>query len=187
MKASNLSIIALFLMGSGFVFSSCSSAVPLARVQEAKEIKFPFSEKEYKSNNEFVRVVAHGESASSTMAEKIAMQNAQTSMATRIKSVVSVVTRDFTKQYSKGDVNESYESMGLSVSNETLSMLNVLDKKILLQPGNIYDVWVVVEISKKSILESANRAMSSGKKAQMEADKDKFREIFDREMEKLDR
>jgi hypothetical protein len=98
-----------------------------------------------------------------------------------------VVTRDFSKQYSKGDVNESYEAMGVSVSNETLSMINVLDKKILLQPGNIYDIWLVVEVSKKSILESANKAMSSGKKAQMEADKDKFKEIFDREMEKLDR
>ncbi|MHA8082647.1 hypothetical protein ACST14_04420 [Aquirufa sp. A-Brett2-15D] len=187
MKTSKFCFLALSIVISGFIFSSCSSSVPLAKVQDSREIKFPFSEKEFKSNNEFMRIVAHGESASSTMAEKIAMQNAQTSMANRIKTVVQVVTREFSKQYSKSDVNESYESMDISVSNETLSMINVLDKKILLQPGNIYDIWVVVEISKKSILESANKAISSGKKAQIDADRDKFREIFESEMNKIDR
>jgi hypothetical protein len=94
MKAFKLPLLAILLIGSGFMVSSCSSTVPLSKVQESREIKLPFSEKEFKSNAEFLRVVAHGESASSTLAEKIAMQNAQTNMATRISSLVKNVTED---------------------------------------------------------------------------------------------
>lgn len=190
MKASNLSIIALIILGTGFIFCSCSSGIPLAKVQESREIKFPFSEKEYKSNMEFLRVVAHGESASSTLAEKIAIQNAQTNLATIINSLVKNVTEDYSKNISDANSNEftsSFETQGRVITNETLSMTNVVDKKVLLKPSNIYDIWVVIEVSKKNLLEGATKSMSSNKKLQLESDKIRFREIFESEMNKIDR
>jgi hypothetical protein len=66
-------------------------------------------------------------------------------------------------------------------------MVNVLDKKVLLKSNNIYDIWVVIEVSKKSLLEGATKAMSNNKKLQLEADKIRFREIFESEMNKIDR
>lgn len=190
MKASKLPLLAMLLIGSGFMVSSCSSTVPLSKVQESREIKLPFSEKEFKSNAEFLRVVAHGESASSTLAEKIAMQNAQTNMATRISSLVKNVTEDYSKNISDANSNEftsSFETQGRVITNESLSMVNVLDKKVLLKSNNIYDIWVVIEVSKKSLLEGATKAMSNNKKLQLEADKIRFREIFESEMNKIDR
>ena len=174
MKAFKLPLLAILLIGSGFMVSSCSSTVPLSKVQESREIKLPFSEKEFKSNAEFLRVVAHGESASSTLAEKIAMQNAQTNMATRISSLVKNVTEDYSKNISDANSNEftsSFETQGRVITNESLSMVNVLDKKVLLKSNNIYDIWVVIEVSKKSLLEGATKSMSNNKKLQLEADK----------------
>jgi hypothetical protein len=190
MKTSKFCFLALSIVSSGFIFSSCSSSVPLAKVQDSREIKLPFSEKEFKSNNEFLRVVAHGESASSTLAEKIAMQNAQTNLATRINSLVKNVTEDYSKNISDANSNEftsSFETQGRVITNETLSMINVLDKKVLLKSTNIYDIWVVIEVSKKGLLEGATKSMSSNKKLQLEADKIRFREIFESEMNKIDR
>lgn len=190
MKASKLPLMALILIGSGFIISSCSSTVPLSKVQESREIKLPFSEKEFKSNAEFLRVVAHGESASSTLAEKIAMQNAQTNLATRINSLVKNVAEDYSKNISDANSNEftsSFETQGRVITNESLSMVNVLDKKVLLKSNNIYDIWVVIEVSKKSLLEGATKSMSNNKKLQLEADKIRFREIFESEMNKIDR
>jgi hypothetical protein len=46
---------------------------------------------------------------------------------------------------------------------------------------------VVIEVSKKSLLEGATKSMSSNKKLQLEADKIRFREIFESEMNKIDR
>jgi hypothetical protein len=66
-------------------------------------------------------------------------------------------------------------------------MTKVLDKKILLKPNNIYSTWVVIEISKKSLLEGATKSMSTDKKLQLEVDKIRFREIFESEMNKIDR
>jgi hypothetical protein len=190
MKASKLPLFALLAIGSGFMISSCSSAVPLAKVQESREIKLPFSEKEFKSNEDFFRVVAHGESASSTLAEKIAMQNAQTNLATRINSLIKNVTEDYSKNISDANSNEftsSFETQGRVITNETLSMINVLDKKVLQKPNQIYDIWIVIEVSKKSLLEGATKSMSTNKKLQLEADKIRFREIFESEMNKIDR
>lgn len=190
MKVSKYSVFAFLMLGASFIFTSCSSSVPLAKVQESREIKLPFSEKEFKSNSEFLRVVAHGESASSTLAEKIAMQNAQTNLATRINSLVKNVTEDYSKNVSDANSNEftsSFESQGRVITNESLSMINVLDKKVLLKPNNIYDIWVVIEVSKKSLLEGASKSMSNNKKLQLEADKVRFREIFESEMNKIDR
>jgi hypothetical protein len=150
----------------------------------------PFSEKEFKSNSDFLRVVAHGESVSSTLAEKIAMQNAQTNLASKINCLVKNVSEDYSKNISDANSNgftTLFETQGRVITNETLSMINVLDKKVLLKPNNIYDIWVVIEVSKKSLLDGANKSMSNNKKLQLEADKIKFREIFEREMNKIDR
>ena len=189
MKNCKLLVLIPALSGLTLIQSSCSSTVPLKKAQESVEIKLPFSEKEFKSNNEFLRVVAHGESASSTLAEKIAMQNAQTNLATRINSLVKNVAEDYSKNISDANSNEftsSFETQGRVIVKESLAMINVLDKKVLLKPSNIYDFWIVIEVSKKSLLEGATKAMSSSKKLQLEADKVKFREIFENEMNKID-
>jgi len=189
MKKCKLLVLIPAFSGLIMILSSCSSTVPLKKVQESVELKLPFSEKEFKSNNEFLRVVAHGESASSTLAEKIAMQNAQTNLATRINSLVKNVAEDYSKNISDANSNEftsSFETQGRVIVKESLAMINVLDKKVLLKPSIIYDFWIVIEVSKKSLLEGATKAMSTSKKLQLEADKVKFREIFENEMNKID-
>jgi hypothetical protein len=118
------------------------------------------------------------------------MQNAQTNLATRINSLVKNVAEDYSKNISDANSNEftsSFETQGRVITNESLSMVNVLDKKVLLKSNNIYDIWVVIEVSKKSLLEGATKSMSNNKKLQLEADKIRFREIFESEMNKIDR
>ena len=114
---------------------------------------------------------------------------AQTNLATRINSLVKNVAEDYSKNISDANSNEftsSFETQGRVIVKESLAMINVLDKKVLLKPSNIYDFWIVIEVSKKSLLEGATKAMSTSKKLQLEADKVKFREIFENEMNKID-
>jgi len=189
MKTANLSILALLFVGSGFILSSCSSAVPLSKVQESKEVKLPFEEKNYISND-FIRVIASGESADLELSENIAIQNASIKLAQSINKLVKNVSENYAKNTSDNNSSEfvkSFETQGRIITNESLSMTKVLDKKILLKPNNIYSTWVVIEISKKSLLEGATKSMSTDKKLQLEVDKIRFREIFESEMNKIDR
>jgi hypothetical protein len=103
--------------------------------------------------------------------------------------LVKNVAEDYSKNISDANSNEftsSFETQGRVIVKESLAMINVLDKKVLLKPSNIYDFWIVIEVSKKSLLEGATKAMSTSKKLQLEADKVKFREIFENEMNKID-
>lgn len=54
MKKNSLLVLASVVTLSA-AFTSCSSPIALTKVQESKEIKLPFSEKEYKTNSDFVR------------------------------------------------------------------------------------------------------------------------------------
>mgnify|MGYP000226659246 CR=1 FL=1 len=62
-------------------------------------------------------MVAHGESASSTLAEKIAMQNAQTNLATRINSLVKNGNTSFSTSFNL----TLYSSVVLVVSEKEQS------------------------------------------------------------------
>jgi hypothetical protein len=179
----------MLFIGSGFMVSSCSSTVPLSKVQESREIKLPFEEKNYISND-FIRAIASGESADLELAENIAMQNASIKLAQAINKVVKSVSENYSKNTSDNNSNgfaKSFEQRGAIITNESISMTKVLDKKVLLKPNNIYSSWVVIEVSKKSLLERAIRSMSNDKNLQLEADKIRFREIFESEMNKIDR
>ncbi len=189
MKASKLPLLAMLLIGSGFIISSCSSTVPLSKVQESREIKLPFEDKNYISND-FIRVIASGESADLELSENIAVQNASIKLAQAINKVVKSVSENYAKNIKDINSNEfakSFETQGRVIANESISMTKVLDKKILLKPNNIYSTWVVIEVSKKSLLEGATKSMSTDKKLQLESDKIRFREIFESEMNKMNR
>lgn len=166
----------------------CSSSKSLQSTTESVQIKLPFSEKEYKTDKEYIRVVANGESPNLALAEKIATANAQNKMTRLISSVVKNTTENYANQSSDQtnmDFSQNFQVIERTVSNETLTNIKVLDSKVFQKPSKIYDYWVVIEVSRKSLAEGAVNKMSSSKILKLESDQAKFRKIFDEEMSKL--
>ena len=58
-------------------------------------------------------------------------------------------------------------------------------EKLFKETNGSYSYWVVIEVSKKSILEAVNDKISKNEKLQLDYDKKKFEDIFNSEMEKL--
>lgn len=171
------------------ILTACTSSMPLTKVQESKEVKLPFSEKEYKSNNEFIRARANGESRDLQGGEMIARHNAEAVLANTIGAAIKGVTEQYfqnTSDNNSNDFSKKFESTTRTITNESISNIKVVDTKTLLKSNGVYDTWMVIEVSKKSLLANSLKAMSNNKAFKLESDQAKFRDIFEKEMAKLE-
>ena len=186
MKKSNIFLF-LSLILTSTTLISCSSTISLAKVEESREVKLPFSEREYKSNNEFIRARANGESRDLQGGEMIARHNAEGLLANTIGTTIKGVTEQYfqnTSDNNSNDFSKKFESTTRTITNEAVSNIKVVDTKTLRKANGVYDTWIVIEISKKSLLAGALKAMSSQNAFKLESDQAKFRQIFDQEMAK---
>ncbi len=188
MKKNNIAIIASMVLAS-ITLVSCSSSIALTKVDDSREVKLPFSEKEYKTNAEFLRARANGESRDLQGGEMIARHNAEAVLANTIGTAIKGVTEQYfqnTSDNNSNDFSKKFESTTRSITNEAVSNIKIVDTKTLKKANGVYDTWMVIEVSKKSILAGTLKAMSNQKAFKLESDQAKFREIFEQEMSKLD-
>ena len=188
MKKNNIAIIASMVLAS-ITLTSCFTPTPLSKVEESREVKLPFSEKEYKTNAEFLRARANGESRDLQGGEMIARHNAEAVLANTIGTAIKGVTEQYfqnTSDNNSNDFSKKFESTTRSITNEAVSNIKIVDTKTLKKANGVYDTWMVIEVSKKSILAGTLKAMSNQKAFKLESDQAKFREIFEQEMSKLD-
>jgi len=188
MKKNNIAIIASMVLAS-ITLTSCPSSIALTKVDDSREIKLPFSEKEYKTNAEFLRARANGESRDLQGGEMIARHNAEAVLANTIGTAIKGVTEQYfqnTSDNNSNDFSKKFESTTRSITNEAISNIKIVDTKTLKKANGVYDTWMVIEVSKKSILAGTLKAMSNQKAFKLESDQAKFREIFEQEMSKLD-
>ena len=188
MKKNNIAIIASMVLAS-ITLVSCSTSIALTKVDDSREVKLPFSEKEYKTNAEFLRARANGESRDLQGGEMIARHNAEAVLANTIGTAIKGVTEQYfqnTSDNNSNDFSKKFESTTRSITNEAISNIKIVDTKTLKKANGVYDTWMVIEVSKKSILAGTLKAMSNQKAFKLESDQAKFREIFEQEMSKLD-
>jgi hypothetical protein len=188
MKKNNIAIIASMVLAS-ITLVSCFSSIALTKVDDSREVKLPFSEKEYKTNAEFLRARANGESRDLQGGEMIARHNAEAVLANTIGTAIKGVTEQYfqnTSDNNSNDFSKKFESTTRSITDEAISNIKIVDTKTLKKANGVYDTWMVIEVSKKSILAGTLKAMSNQKAFKLESDQAKFREIFEQEMSKLD-
>ena len=186
--------ISLLALSSVFVLivmsTSCTPKLGLSQSEDMTEIKnVPFSGKEYKTNAEFIRIVESGESRDLQLSGEIALTNAQGKMATLLKTKLEKVADAYaqnTSDANSNDFSKKFESNTRVIVNQTLTDVTELDKKYFKKTNGVYQTWIVLQVSKKAALAAAMNGMSSQKLLKLESDQAKFREIFDREMSKLD-
>jgi hypothetical protein len=110
-------------------------------------------------------------------------------LANTIGTTIKGVTEQYfqnTSDNNSNDFSKKFESTTRTITNEAVSNIKVVDTKTLRKANGVYDTWIVIEISKKSLLAGALKAMSSQNAFKLESDQAKFRQIFDQEMAKLD-
>jgi len=175
---------------ASLVIVSCSGTKKVVR-EEAPgtvDVILPLSGKEYQSDKEFYRAKSSGKSPDIATAKKIALINAQTEISRLINSRIKAVAENYTNQRSLSnsqDFENKFEDLAKSVVSQQLVDVSIIGEK-LLKTGTTYEYWIAIEVSKQAILNGIDNSISKNQKLQIDYDKKKFEESYDKEMEKLE-
>jgi hypothetical protein len=191
MKIQNYFKTSLVLFASASLFLvSCKSkkATSIEKENKSTEITVPFSSKEYYSDKETFRAKSNGNSIDLATAKKIASQNAKSEMAGMIQTTIKKVTDQYTQQRTVGDqqdFNNKFEELAREVTNQKLVDVKTIGEKLFKEVNGTYTYWIAIEASKQDILNGIQSNISNQKKLEQDYDKKKFEEIFNSEMDKL--
>lgn len=171
-----------------FSFNACKTK-KLTSVTGATEVVMPFSEDKYKTDKDFFRARNNSQHPSDINdCKTAALLNANSELAgiinTKIKRVIDQYSNTITVN-DKTDYEKKLEIETRSAVEQSLSGITVAGEKLFKETNGSFSYWVVIEVSKKSILEGVNDKISKNAKLQLDYDKKKFEDIFNSEMEKL--
>lgn len=170
------------------MFFSCGA--PKAVTSELKEVSTPLSGPGYRSDVNYFRETAVGESPDLATAKKIATLNARTALAAEIQSTLKAVSEQYLNQVTVGNKQEfaaKFEETSRQVVNQVLEGVVVKEEKVFQAQNGRYQYWINVEMPKEPVVKNAADAISKDEKLALEFDKFQFQKTFDAEMAKLEK
>lgn len=169
------------------VLMSCGSSKKSVSIQnESIDTTVPFSKSKYKTDKNNFRAKNLVNSRDFATAKKIALLNAQVEIANTIKNTLKNVTSQYSSEKSIGKSEEFEDGVKTSLS-QTLTGTRILGEKIYKESNGTYNYWIAIEIPTQSVISGINSKLSNNAKLNFDFDQHKFQEIFDKEMEKLEK
>lgn len=156
--------------------------------QEDVEINVPCSGPEFMPSKEYFRASAMGLSTDMTMAKKKALAEARAELATSMNATVKRVTDNYASSYQVGEQEESksrFQDLARTVVSEKLTGTRVICEKTMKTPDGKYKVYVAVELAGEEIINGMNNRIKNDDKLRVDYEYEKFKNVFDQEMEKV--
>ncbi|MCB1189835.1 MAG: hypothetical protein KDK90_05350 [Leptospiraceae bacterium] len=161
-------------------------------IEEEVEVRRPFSGPKYQNDSEYFRAVESGESENLTFSSEKALLITKRKISANIQSLIKSVSDRYAQERQVSDRNqfkEKVENLTREVVEQKLSHINVIGEKTYKnKKTKIYKTWVAIEIPKQELKkEIANKMedkFTADEKKEMDYDKEKFEETFDKELEK---
>ena len=154
--------------------------------QKTGEEEIPVLCSEFKTDDEFFRANSVGESTDQALSKQKAMTNAKNEIAGSIETILKATIDNYFKDVELDNVSEvmeRYEGMSREVVNQTLNGIRVVCEKLTRTPGNTYKTYVAIELAGDAIKSNMNKRLSGDDKLIIDFNYEKYREIFDKEME----
>ena len=183
-------LTALMLSGAMTACKSKKKAAAAATPPSGEtEVKVLCSGPEFFTNNEFFRANNLGESMDQATAKKKAMANARADMASAINTQIKGVIDNYVNSRelnNKEEVAERFEGLTREVLDQKLSGTRTICEKMMKVDGSgNYKCYVAIELSAQELLSSYNERLSKDERLRIDYDYEKFKETFDKEMEKM--
>lgn len=189
-KFSSIALMALLAFGG---LSACKSkkkaAEAAAPPSGETEVKVLCSGPEFFTDNKNFRANSLGESMDQATAKKKALSNARADLASAINTQVKSVIDNYVNSRelnNKEEVAERFEGLTREVVDQQLTGTKTICEKMMKvnATGN-YKCYVAIELSAQDLLAAYNERLSKDDKLKIDYDYEKFKETFDKEMEKM--
>lgn len=185
MKKFTVSSLILFAL-SGALIIGCKSKEKLPKGEQ--EVNVPCSGPDFFTTNKFFRANSIGESQDQVTSKKKALTNARNELAQAIQTTVKTVTDNYVnsrEMNNKEEVEERFESLNREVVDQTLSGIRTLCEKLMKTEQGTYKTYVAIELSADELVAKYNERLSKDERLKIDYDYEKFKETFEKEMEKL--
>jgi hypothetical protein len=151
----------------------------------------PCSGPEFFTNDKVFRSNSLGESMDQATAKRKALSQARADLAASINTQVKTVIDNYVnsrEMNNREEIGERYESLAREVVDQRLTGIRTICEEMMRVPstGN-YKSYVAIELSAQDLLSAYNERISSDERLRIDYDYEKFKETFDKEMEKLGR
>ena len=179
--------LALVLFG-GLGLTSCKSKKDQKAPAGETEIIVPCSGDDFFSNDQYFRANAMGESLDQAVSKKKAMSNARADLASAISTTIKgtidnyVNSREFNN---REEVEERFEGLTREVINQELAGVKTICEKMYTTSEGKYKTYVAIELPGDELISKMNERLSKDERIRIDYDYEKFKEEFEKEMDKL--
>ncbi len=173
----------------GGTFTSCKSSKEVADIKGETEIVLHCSGPEYRSDKSNFRANATGESTDMEIARKKASSNCKAALASQIQTVIKGTTDNYvnSREFNNvEEVEERFESLNREVINQQLNNVRTICEKITQTKSGTYKCYMAIEMNVDALEEALNNRLSRDQRLKVDYDYEKYKETFDKEMEKLE-
>ena len=143
---------------------------------------------QYQSNKDAFRATATGESMDRETAKKKARSNAQSELAKTISSTMKIVGDNYvnsTEFNNKEEVTETFQEMARTVVDQELRGAIEICEKLTQRENGTFVSYVAIELSGSKIADAYNSGLSQNEKLKADYNYEKFKDTFEKEMEKM--
>lgn len=154
------------------------------------EVKLYCSGAEYFSTKEAFRANAVGESMDQNTSKRKALNEARTQLAASINTTIKATVDNYVNSRefnNKEEVVERFESLSREVVNQKLTGTRTICEKLTKTTSGTYKTYIAIELGGSDVIASMNEQLSKDERLRIDYDYQKFKETFDKEMEKLEK
>jgi len=185
-KIGNYSIVAVAIAAA--LIGGCKSSKKDKTPAGETEVVVPCSGPDYFTTNKVFRANSIGESMDQVTSKKKALTNARNELAQSIQTTVKTVTDNYTNSVSmdkKEQLEQKFESLNREIVDQTLQGLRTICEKLVQTKEGNYKTYVAIELSADDLVKQYNSRLSSDDKLKVDYDYEKFKDTFNKEMDKM--
>ena len=192
MKTKMYKPLGLLMVGAVIIsstFTSCKSKKEVTEVKNETLVEIFCSGPEYRSDKSNFRANATGKSTDMEIARKKASSNSKAALAAQIQTTIKGVTDNYvnSREFNNvEEVEERFEVLNREVVNQQLNNVITICEKITQTKTGTYKCYMAIEMSVDALEEALNNRLSKDQRLKVDYDYEKYKETFDKEMEKLE-
>jgi hypothetical protein len=175
----------------GLSMSSCKKKESTVQTGVSKgevEITLPCSE--YKSDDQFFRAFALGESMDGNVAKQKALSNARTELAGALNSTMKVVGDNYIKSSSfnnQEELLERFEQNARTVINQELrGVKTVCERMTRTADSKNFRYYLALELSGGDLFDKYYQSLTSDQSLKIDFNYERFKDTFNEEMAKFE-